>query len=252
MRTLIYLLSLLLLAACSSPAPSPPQPTEDATTTATEPATEPSTPPLSIEELLAAMPNEPLPPDPESLTRAQRDGQSVAAKQQSAPTEPATKQSTPLEAAPSPDAEKKKSATAKPPENDATISPTPAAQPVVSRTSASPTTETPVVATSSELSVESASVAKEVVDRQPRGQGPFTDGGTVWTWNRILNPGGKKRTVRHIYYREGKQIVVVPLAIGGASWRTWSHTRIQGAGQWRVDIVDEQSVVLKSLPFEVK
>jgi hypothetical protein len=116
----------------------------------------------------------------------------------------------------------------------------------------SATTDATTVATASDLSVESASVAKKVVDRQPSGQGPFVDGSTVWTWNRIINPGGKKRTVRHIYYREGKQIVVVSLAIGGASWRTWSHTRIQGPGQWRVDIVDEQSLVLKSLPFVVK
>ena len=63
---------------------------------------------------------------------------------------------------------------------------------------------------------------------------------------------GQKRAIRHIYYREGQQVVVVRLAINGASWRTWSHTRVQGAGTWRVDIVDEQDIVLKSLPFVVE
>jgi hypothetical protein len=189
------------------------------------------------------MPNEPLPPAPESLTRAQRDGQSVVAKQ-----------SAPAEATPGPRAEAETAAAPTPAKDKA--SPVDAAavtRPAdrVAAVSASPTGATPL-ATSSTLSVESASVAKKVVDRKPSGQGPFADGGTVWTWNRIINPGGKKRTVRHIYYREGKQIVVVSLAIGGASWRTWSHTRIQGPGQWRVDIVDEQSLVLKSLPFVVK
>ena len=206
---------------------------------------------MSIEELLAAMPNEPLSSDPESLTRAQRDGQSVAAER-AVPADPTPTQSAPSEAPPVPRAEADTPAPVLPDKTTA-AAPATTAQPVVSPAAVSsvPTQTTPT-ATSSDLSVESASVAKKVVDRQPSGQGPFTDGGTVWTWNRIINPSGKKRTVRHIYYREGKQVVVVRLAIGGASWRTWSHTRLQGTGLWRVDIVDENSVVLESLPFEVK
>lgn len=189
------------------------------------------------------MPNEPLPPAPESLTRAQRDGQSVVAKR-----------SAPTETTPAPRAEAETAAAPPPAERKASLVDTAAVtRPAdrVAAVSASPTGATPL-ATSSTLSVESASVAKKVVDRKPSGQGPFADGGTVWTWNRIINPGGKKRTVRHIYSRDGKEVVVVSLAIGGASWRTWSHTRLQGAGQWQVDIVDEQGVVLKSLPFLVK
>jgi hypothetical protein len=188
------------------------------------------------------MPEEPMPDDPEALTRAQRDGESVAAERPPIP-----------EVTPAPIAEPTPAPIAEPtPAPIAEPTPAPIAEPSTSTTTEPTTAATSPSVPAGTLSVESARVARQVVDRQPSGAGPFPDGGTVWTWNRILNPEGKRRTVRHIYYRDGKRIVAVPLAIKSSSWRTWSRTSVQGTGSWRVDIVDENDAVLKSLPFVVE
>ena len=226
----IFPLLLVALMACadSDPGAASSSGTGDGEQAA---ATEPATPTLSMAELLAAMPEEPMPDDPEALTRAQRDGESVAAEKVVEIPEPS----------PAPTAEPTPEPTPEP-----TVKATPESTPAPIPKTAAPKLP------SGTLSVESAMVAKQVVDRQPTGAGPFPDGGTVWTWNRILNPEGQRRTVRHIYYRDGQRIVAVPLAIKNVSWRTWSRTSVQGAGSWRVDIVDENDVVLKSLPFVVE
>ena len=251
MKKLTPFFLFLLLAACGGSTEAPQAISE------TPPAAAPSqpeaaTPALSMAELLAGMPEEPMPENPETLTRARKDGESIAGKEAPEKKDVVVKpavEPTPTPA-PQPTATEKKSAAAPP---DAAAETATAKTEATKPSSASePPRPAANPALSSTLSVESASVAKQVVDRQPSGQGPFSDGGTVWTWNRILNPEGKKRTIRHVYYRDGQRVVAVPLAINGASWRTWSRTAVHGSGAWRVDIVDENDRLLKSIPFVVQ
>ena len=253
MKKPILLLLSLAITACGDSREVSSEISEEVATH-TDPTTEPSTPELSMAELLAAMPQEPMPENPESLTRARSDGETVVVKTPppvvktpppvAKDTPPVAKDTPPVAKNPAPTVEKEVSGgtPAVPPP---TVSPTPAARVTSTKQDARSEGD-------SSMSVESAAVAKNVVDRQPSGSGPFVDGSNVWTWNRILKPGDQRRTIRHIYYREGTQVVAVPLAIKGASWRTWSRTAVHGAGSWRVDIVDEEGRVLKSLPFVVK
>ena len=239
MKKLILLLLSLVITACGGSDEVSDETIEESAAQA-DPAAEPATPELSMAELLAGMPQEPVPENPESLTRARADGETVVVKT----PPPVEKDTTPVVKRPAPTVDKELSS--RPPATgSATVSPTPPAR--VTSTKQDARTEG-----DSSMSVESAAVAQNVVDRQPSGSGPFLDGSNVWTWNRILKPGDQRRTIRHIYYREGTQVVAVPLAIKGASWRTWSRTAVHGTGSWRVDIVDEEGRVLKSLPFVVK
>lgn len=102
------------------------------------------------------------------------------------------------------------------------------------------------------MSVAEAVMGREIVDRQARGLGPFPDGSEVHCFTRIDNPGGGRRTIRHQWFYEGERRSSVELDIKAASWRTWSSRPVFGKGAWRVDVVDEAGVVLKSLPFTVQ
>lgn len=224
------LLILFFAAACSSGEEpgSPAAPTEP----------EPPTPPaVSTEDLLADMPQEPAPTGREATVRARKQTATPKPK----PAAPAQKQ--PME-----------QPTAKVPVAAKTPPPTaPAAQasPTAPSQSAPTTATTEAPAADGTLLVLSASMAREVVDRQPKGDGPFPDGSKVHCWTQLKNPAGKLRTIRHVWYHEGKQRIAVPLKIRGVTWRTWSRSQVLGKGNWRVDVVDESGAVLKSLPFVV-
>ncbi len=201
MRTLLLSLSLLLLplglVACGGDEAPPPDPEE-----LREPDV-PTPPPVAAteEDLLAVMPQEPLP-----------DG-----------VEPVRVEPTPAE--------------------EATTEP---------GQTAAPEPVTPAPAPASPLEIVEASIAREVVDRQPRGDGPYAEGTEVHCFTRVKNPGGQHRTIRHVWYHEGARKSSIELRVKAETWRTWSNVPVHGAGAWRVDVVDEAGTVLKSLPFTVE
>jgi hypothetical protein len=59
--------------------------------------------------------------------------------------------------------------------------------------------------------------------------------------------------VTHVWLFDGTERARVDLAVGAASWRTFSSKIIQEheLGAWRVDVVDPDGNVLKTLEFEV-
>ena len=101
--------------------------------------------------------------------------------------------------------------------------------------------------------VVDAVVCRDVQDREPVESGDSfpADVGKVWCWSKIKD--GKGETIKHIYYYEGEEKAVVELSIGSPMWRTRSSKRILSSwtGNWRVDIVGEDDVVLKSLAFTI-
>ena len=103
------------------------------------------------------------------------------------------------------------------------------------------------------VEVVDAVVCLDVQDREPVEPGDSfpADVGKVWCWSKIKD--GKGSTIKHIYYHEGEEKAVVELSIGSPLWRTRSSKRILSSwtGQWRVDIVGEDDMVLKSLDFTI-
>ena len=103
------------------------------------------------------------------------------------------------------------------------------------------------------LSVISAVLAHDVVDRAPvREAATFREGTEVRCFNILGNPGGGQRTVRHVWYADGRRKSSIKLSVKRTRWRTWSSLPVFGPGPWRVDIVDEADRVLESLPFTVE
>lgn len=101
--------------------------------------------------------------------------------------------------------------------------------------------------------VADAVMCRDVQEREPVDAGEVfsADVGKVWCWSKIKN--GKGATIRHIYYYKGEKKATVELTIGSPLWRTYSSKRILSSwtGPWRVDIVDEDGQVLKSLEFTI-
>ncbi|MCG6979945.1 MAG: DUF2914 domain-containing protein [Deltaproteobacteria bacterium] len=105
-----------------------------------------------------------------------------------------------------------------------------------------------------ELTVSVAAICKDVVDREPVDSGnSFTvDVGKLYCFTQIM--GAESPThVTHVWYFDGTERARVELAVNAASWRTFSSKIIQAheLGAWRVDVLDADGKVLKSLDFEV-
>ena len=206
MRHLLTLMCLLLLplpvVGCGDDPAPPPDPDE------VREAEVPTPPPVTAtsEELLAVMPQEPLPEGVEAARVVAPGGESSEGER---PT------------------------------------PEPAAEAVES---GQPATTAPA----GPLEIVEGVIAREVVDRQPRGSGPYAEGTEVHCYTRIRNPAGTRRQIKHVWYHEGTRKSSIPLTVKAETWRTWSNVPVHGKGAWRVDVVDEAGTVLKSLPFEVE
>jgi hypothetical protein len=103
------------------------------------------------------------------------------------------------------------------------------------------------------IEVADATVCRNVQDRQPVEPGNAfpTDVGKVYCWSKIKD--GQNTTIKHIYYYDNKEKAAVELEICSPLFRTYSSKIIlpSWTGQWRVDIVDAQGNVLKSLDFTI-
>ncbi|RJP68060.1 MAG: DUF2914 domain-containing protein [Candidatus Abyssobacteria bacterium SURF_17] len=103
------------------------------------------------------------------------------------------------------------------------------------------------------IKVAEAVICADVQNREPVGAASSfpADVKKVCCWSKIAN--GQRQTIKHVYYYENNEEAAVALAIGSPLWRTHSSKTIRpgDTGQWRVDIVDADGNVLKSLSFTV-
>ena len=105
-----------------------------------------------------------------------------------------------------------------------------------------------------ELVVSVAAICKDVVDHEPVDSGnSFTaDVGKLYCFTKIT--GAQSPTqVTHVWLFDGTERARVDLAVNAVSWRTFSSKIIQQheLGAWRVDVLDAEGNVLKTLEFEV-
>ncbi len=105
-----------------------------------------------------------------------------------------------------------------------------------------------------QLEVTAAAIAKDVVDREPVDAGTSfpVAVGKLYCFTKIT--GAQSPTqITHVWYFDGTERARVDLAVNSISWRTKSSKIIQAheLGAWRVDVLDSEGTVLKSLEFEV-
>jgi hypothetical protein len=102
-----------------------------------------------------------------------------------------------------------------------------------------------------QISVE-AEIAGQIVDRMPQDVGTSfpADVGQLFCWTRLTGATGT--TIHHVWIH-GDMEFPVAQAIGGSPWRTWTSKTIpaEWAGDWRVEIRDEDGDVLETLRFTV-
>jgi len=95
-------------------------------------------------------------------------------------------------------------------------------------------------------------ITTQVSDRQPVDsvQSYPAASGLLYCFTRIAGaPEGAR--VFHVWYRGEQEMARVELLIRSSDWRTWSsRSLLPGwAGDWRVEVVDDQGQLLKTIPF---
>jgi hypothetical protein len=104
------------------------------------------------------------------------------------------------------------------------------------------------------LEVSVAAICKDVVDREPVDSGISFEAtvGKLCCFTKIT--GAQSPTqVTHVWLFDGTERARVDLAVNAISWRTFSSKVIQEheLGAWRVDVLDAEGNVLKTLEFAV-
>lgn len=73
----------------------------------------------------------------------------------------------------------------------------------------------------------------------------------LYCFSRLMTPSGTETSVKHVWYRNGKAVAEHELPVKGGSWRTQSSKSVEksDAGAWRVDLLDAEGQLLKSVSF---
>jgi hypothetical protein len=104
------------------------------------------------------------------------------------------------------------------------------------------------------VEISRMAICTNIVDREPveEGESFQVSVGRLYAFTQIL--GAKDFVeIEHIWYFNDVERARVTLPVRSASWRTYSSKMIQPfeIGDWRVDVVDPQGEVLKSMSFQV-
>jgi len=95
-------------------------------------------------------------------------------------------------------------------------------------------------------------VGSEVVDHELAGKADrFEEGQQVVFWTRVVG-GAEGQRIRHVWMRDGEEVVSIGLALGGAHWRTYSRKTLHpgSVGSWTVEARDDGDRVLARSEFE--
>ena len=108
----------------------------------------------------------------------------------------------------------------------------------------------------SKVSLVDAVIAADVEDRVAQGVGDVfgTDVGKLVAWVSVNNPEAPTK-ITMVWRRDGKVRSKVNLKVGvSPRWRTWSRSSIReyDAGEWTVEIYDEQNHLLDTIDFTIR
>ncbi len=75
----------------------------------------------------------------------------------------------------------------------------------------------------------------------------------LYCFTRIVNESGDETTIKHVWYHNGGKVKESELPVKGEKWRTYSKRGIdrESVGDWRVDALDSEGHILKSVEFRI-
>jgi hypothetical protein len=75
----------------------------------------------------------------------------------------------------------------------------------------------------------------------------------LYCFTRVESSGNEDTSIKHVWYWNGKVTGEITLPVKGEHWRTYSKKMIEkgSSGTWRVDALDSDGKLLKSVMFTV-
>lgn len=125
--------------------------------------------------------------------------------------------------------------------------------PAISETTADPSETSPSVSQAA-ITVVDVQMCEDVIDHEPVSSADVFTGeiSKIYCYSKI---GSSEETeIRHIWSFNDTVVAETPLLIGISSgWRTFSSKNIRpdDKGNWKVEIVDANDTVLKTLEFVI-
>lgn len=104
------------------------------------------------------------------------------------------------------------------------------------------------------LLVEEISICRGIEDRKPvEVDTIFPDiVGIVYCFTKVTG-ATEPVTISHVWYFNDREMTRTDLPVRSKSWRTWSSKKIRKGwiGNWRVDVVSSEGVVLAGKEFTI-
>lgn len=103
--------------------------------------------------------------------------------------------------------------------------------------------------------VDEISVCTAVEDRQPVGiDTSFTSAvEQLYCYTKLTSPQDTT-VISHVWFHNEEQMASIKLTMKAKTWRTWSSKRIvpEWTGDWRVEVQDENGMLLSTKSFKIK
>lgn len=114
----------------------------------------------------------------------------------------------------------------------------------------------PVLAAESNLKITELAVTTKIVRNKPIDSVHRISSASVkalYCFTRITAPEDTDTTIKHVWYRGDEKAGEYELPVKGERWRTYSKKEIQRgwAGEWRVEILDSDGNLLKTVRFRM-
>lgn len=75
----------------------------------------------------------------------------------------------------------------------------------------------------------------------------------LYCFTRLTSETGEETSISHVWYRDGEKVAEYQLPVKGERWRTYSKKTVEKgvSGDWRVDALDSEGKLLKSVKFRM-
>ena len=75
----------------------------------------------------------------------------------------------------------------------------------------------------------------------------------LYCFTRLASHTGGETTIKHVWYRDDVRVADYDLPVKGTKWRTYSMKSVKKgmSGDWRVDALDSEGKLLKSVKFRM-